>query len=94
MKFALSILLTVFMSANAFARENIQRVTYEGCNSIKDADKKAYCQAIDANKASLCSKVGNSDLQNKCLAKTNNDVKFCKRISDAKKRTRCEQYIR
>jgi hypothetical protein len=82
------------MSAQAVAKENIHRVTYEGCNSIKDPDKKAYCQAIDANKASLCSKVGNNDLQNKCLAKTNNDAKFCKRINDAKKRTSCEQYIR
>jgi hypothetical protein len=82
------------MNAQAFEPAYLQRVTYEGCNSIKDPDKKAYCQAIDANKASLCSKVGNNDLQNKCLAKTNNDAKFCKRINDEKKRKSCEQYIR
>lgn len=82
------------LQAHALPNANIHRVTYEGCNSIKDSDKKAYCQAIDANKAGLCSKIGNSDLQNKCLAKTNNDAKFCKRINDERKRISCEQYIR
>lgn len=94
MKFVLPLLLMLAMNAQAFEPAHLQRVTYEGCNSIKDADKKAYCQAIDANKASLCSKVGNNDLQNKCLAKTNNDAKFCKRINDEKKRKSCEQYVR
>jgi hypothetical protein len=94
MKFVLPILLMVVFSAQAVAKENIYRVTYEGCNSIQDPDKKAYCQAIDANKASICNKIGNNDLQNKCLAKTNNDAKFCKRINDERKRKSCEQYIR
>ena len=94
MKSVLAILLMAAMHAHALPKEHLHRVSYEGCNSIKDPDKKAYCQAIDANKASLCSKVGNSDLQNKCLAKTNNDAKFCKRINHEKKRRSCEQYIR
>lgn len=94
MKIILTAFLMVAMNANALPNAHIHKVTYEGCNSIKDTDKKAYCQAIDANKANLCSKIGNSDLQNKCLAKTNNDAKFCKRINDERKRKSCEQYIR
>jgi len=94
MKFVLPLLLMFIVNAHALPQEHIRRVTYEGCNSIKDPDKKAYCQAIDANKANLCSKIGNGDLQNKCLAKTNNDAKFCKRINDEKKRKNCELYIR
>ena len=71
-----------------------QTEDYAGCNGIQDKDKKAYCQAIDANKQEFCTRIGNNDLQNKCMAKVNNDVKYCKRISDEKKRKNCEQYLR
>lgn len=94
MRYILPLLLCITLSANAAQKDYVQKEAYEGCNGIKDSDKKAYCIAIDANKADLCNKIGNSDLQNRCLAKINNDVKFCKRINDEKKRTTCTQYIR
>ena len=88
------IVLMLTLNATAATKDYAQTEAYEGCNGIKDADKKLYCQAIDANKADICTRIGNNDLQNKCLAKTNNDVKYCKRISDEKKKKTCEQYIR
>jgi hypothetical protein len=90
------ILLLVALNASAATTGSgySQKEDYAGCNGIVDKDKKAYCQAMDANNADLCSRIGNSDLQNRCLAKTNNDVKYCKRISDDKKKKTCEQYIR
>lgn len=94
MRYILTLLLFITLGANAAQKDYVQKEAYEGCNGIKDNDKKAYCFAMDANKADLCNKIGNSDLQNRCLAKINNDVKFCKRINDEKKRTTCEQYIR
>ena len=94
MRFILTLLFCVCLSANAAQKDYAQKEAYEGCNGIKDNDKKAYCIALDGNKADLCNKIGNNDLQNKCLAKINNDAKFCKRINDEKKRKSCEQYIR
>lgn len=94
MRFILTLLIFVCVGANAGPKDYAQKESYEGCNGIKDNDKKAYCFALDANKADLCNKIGNSDLQNKCLAKINNDAKFCKRINDEKKRKSCQQYIR
>lgn len=94
MRYILTLLLFITMSAPAAQKDYVQKEAYEGCNGIKDNDKKAYCFAMDANKAELCNKIGNSDLQNRCLAKINNDVKFCKRINDEKKRITCQQYIR
>ena len=94
MRLILTLLLLVSLSASAAQKDYAQKEAYEGCNGIKDNDKKAYCIALDGNKADLCNKIGNNDLQNKCLAKINNDVKFCKRINDEKKRKSCEQYIR
>jgi hypothetical protein len=88
------ILLMSIINATAATKDYSQKEAYEGCNGIADKDKKAYCQAMDANNADLCTRIGNNDLQNKCLAKTNNDVKYCKRISDDKKKKTCEQYIR
>lgn len=88
------IFLMVTLNAAAATKDYAQKEAYEGCNGIIDKDKKAYCLAMDANSADLCTRIGNSDLQNRCLAKTNNDVKYCKRISDEKKKKTCEQYIR
>lgn len=94
MRYILTLVLFITLGAHAGPKDYVQKEAYEGCNGIKDSDKKAYCFAMDANKADLCNKIGNSDLQNRCLAKINNDVKFCKRINDERKRTTCEQYIR
>jgi hypothetical protein len=88
------ILVMLVFNASAATKDFEQKEAYEGCNGIKDPDKKTYCQAMDANEAELCNRIGNSDLKSKCLAKVNNDVKYCKQISDDRKKKSCEQYIR
>jgi hypothetical protein len=88
---ALILLLTCHL---AWAQKPRVKEEYEGCEGIQDADRKAYCLAIDKGDAGLCKKIGNNDRRQLCLAKLENSEKQCERISDNKTRQRCLQSIR
>ena len=47
MRFILTVLFLVCLSASAAQKDYAQKEAYEGCNGIKDNDKKAYCSALD-----------------------------------------------
>jgi hypothetical protein len=88
---ALILLLTCHL---AWAQKPKGKEDYAGCDGIQDADRKAYCMAIDKGDASLCKKIGNNDRRLLCLAKLENSEKQCERIADNKTRQRCIQSIR
>ena len=78
----------------AWAQKTKPKEEYEGCDGIQDADRRAYCVAVDKGDSALCKKIGNNDRRQLCLAKLENSAKHCERISDKKTQTRCLQSIR
>ncbi len=94
MKPLITILILLLTSHLAWAQKPKVNEDYAGCDGIQDADRKAYCLAIDKGDAALCKKIGNNDRRLLCLAKLENSAKQCERISDNKTRQRCLQSIR
>ena len=91
----LTVPLMLLLSASlALAQKPKAKEEYEGCDGIQDADRKAYCVAVDKGDADLCKKIGNNDRRQLCLAKLENSAKQCERISDNKTKQRCHQSIR
>jgi hypothetical protein len=94
MKSMTTALIVMLTCQLAWAQKPRVKEEYEGCEGIQDADRKAYCLAIDKGDAGLCKKIGNNDRRQLCLAKLENSEKQCERISDNKTRQRCLQSIR
>lgn len=94
MKLLTTLLILLLTGHLAWAQKPKAKEDYEGCDGIQDADRKAYCLAIDKGDAALCKKIGNNDRRQLCLAKLENSEKQCERISDNKTKQRCLQSIR
>ena len=94
MKSLYTVLILLLTCQRAWAQKPKPQADYAGCDGIQDADRKAYCMAIDKGDASLCKKIGNNDRRQLCLAKLENSAKQCERISDKKTQQRCLQSIR
>lgn len=94
MKSMTTVLIVMLTGQLAWAQKPKPQEDYAGCDGIQDADRKAYCLAIDKGDAGLCKKIGNNDRRQLCLAKLENSEKHCERISDNKTKLRCLQSIR
>ncbi|MEY2658510.1 MAG: hypothetical protein EB096_11255 [Betaproteobacteria bacterium] len=94
MKLFAATLILLLTSQLAWGQKPKPKEDYEGCDGIQDADRKAYCKAIDKGDAGLCKKISNNDRRQLCLAKLENSAKQCERISDNKTKQRCLQSIR
>ena len=94
MKLLTTTLILLHSASLAWAQKPKAKEEYEGCDGIQDADRKAYCVAVDRGDAGLCKKIGNNDRRQLCLAKLENSAKQCERISDNKTKQRCHQSIR
>lgn len=59
------------------------------CNSLEQADRRAYCRALAQRNIGQCYSIQDSDLRRQCRAELLDDRSLCHSIIDPAKRAEC-----
>jgi len=60
------------------------------CQTIDDADQRAYCRAMQTGSRGQCAAIGSYDLRQRCHAAISGNASLCNSIASAWEREQCK----
>ena len=60
------------------------------CQTIEDADQRAYCRAMQTGSRGQCAAIGSYDLRQRCHAAISGNASLCNSIASGWEREQCK----